>query len=614
MRKNVGTRINADRRGKNKSAFSALVSVLIFILAACAPRAAETAAPIFPSPTLVAASEFRGEAFVISMEEDGYAHLFLYTTTGQPILRLTNGAWDDIAPAVSPDGTQIAFASNRSGYYDLYILTLASGETRQVTDTPQYDSSPSWSPDSQWLTFETYDGNDLEVSVISLADPSQPPVPLTDNSAADSAPAWSPRGRSIAYVSDQSGNPDIWIADLDRADEGRFTDITDTPNAAEDHPLWKDERLLWIAHSDDLTFSGAYIWDSTQPERPAQWIVDADLAAWDTTGSRLVTILNNPNADYLAASTLDGSLLLPPAPLPGPARGIAWLSVDLPSVPEAYRTASAATPAPNWAPAVTPLSEGPSQRWSVVALPDVQAPYPQLHDLVDESFNALRQRVIQETGWDALASLHNAYVPLTAPLDPGLGNDWLYTGRAFTLNPLVVNAGWMAVIREEIGQQTYWHIYLRAQAQDGSRGEPIHSAPWDINARYNLDPQAYERGGQFAPIPPGYWVDFTTLARAYGWERLPALPNWRTYFAGTRFTEFVMTGGLDWYNAMLELYPSEALVTPTPRLPPTATLTRTPRPTTTSGPTPTPTISPTATLTPLPTATSTPIPSNTPLP
>ena len=123
-----------------------------------------------------------------------------------------------------------------------------------------------------------------------------------------------------------------------------------------------------------------------------------------------------------------------------------------------------------------------------------------------------------------------------------------------------------------------------------------------------------ERGGQFAPILPGYWVDFTVLARSYGWERQPALPNWRTYFAGARFTEFVLTGGLDWYNAMLELYPPEALVTPTPRLPPTATLTRTPRPTTTSGPSPTPTISPTATSTPLPTSTPTPIPSNTPLP
>ena len=32
----------------------------------------------------------------------------------------------------------------------------------------------------------------------------------------------------------------------------------------------------------------------------------------------------------------------------------------------------------------------------------LQAPYPQLHDLADEAFVALRERVIQEAGWDAL--------------------------------------------------------------------------------------------------------------------------------------------------------------------------------------------------------------------
>ncbi len=72
------------------------------------------------------------------------------------------------APSLSPDGKQVAFASNRSGYWDIYILTLATGEVRQVTDTPEYDSAPTWSPDNQWLAYETYDGNDLEIAAIQL--------------------------------------------------------------------------------------------------------------------------------------------------------------------------------------------------------------------------------------------------------------------------------------------------------------------------------------------------------------------------------------------------------------------------------------------------------------
>ena len=66
---------------------------------------------------------------------------------------------------------------------------------------------------------------------------------------------------------------------------------------------------------------------------------------------------------------------------------------------------AAQTPVPEWTVAVTPLAEGPSQRYTLNTLDDVQAPYPQLHDLVDESFVALRQRVIDEAGWDALAGL-----------------------------------------------------------------------------------------------------------------------------------------------------------------------------------------------------------------
>jgi TolB protein len=262
---------------------------------------------------------------------------------------------------------------------------------------------------------------------------------------------------------------------------------------------------------------------------------------------------------------------------------------------------------------VTPGPEVPNQRWYVVNIEDVQAPYPQLHDLVDESFNALRTRVIIETGWDALASLENAFVPLTTNLEPGLEEDWLYTGRAFAINSLMSNAGWMVTLREDIGAQTYWRVYIRASVQDGSLGEPIHNAPWNLSARYDLDPVKYEQGGEYASVPSGYWIDITSLVSAYGWERLPALPNWRTYYKGARFSTFALTNGLTWYAAMQELYPLEALITPTRVFAPTLTPTPTATPTSTKIPTRTPrlTFTPsfTPTITPIP-----PTPSTTPTP
>ena len=543
------------------------------------------------------------------MEENGYAHLFFYVPQVLPLTRLTYGAWDDVSPALSPDGSQVAFASNRGGTWNLYVLNLDSGETTRVTNSPEYESAPSWSPDGQWLACELYLDENLEIGIVSVTDGNQEPIPLTDEPSTDHSPAWAPDGRHVAFISNRSGDNEVWLADLDKTGEERYINLSNTPSSAEGHPIWTGDgsKLAWTSTAQNIGFSGIYVWNALQPERPATWVGDGDWPAWDTSSERLITILDGPNQTYLTSYTLDGELLLQPIPLPGPARGLLWPNMAIPNpLPKPYTDAAAQTPLPEWTAAVTPLAEGPVQRYALNTLPDVQAPYPQLHDAVDEAFEALRKRFIEEAGWDVLASLSDAFVPLTTVLDPGLGEDWLFTGRAFALNPLMSNAYWMVAVRQDYGTQTYWKLYLRTQLQDGTQGEPLHDPPWNLAARYELDPRSYEQGGEYADVPPGYWLDFTTLARQYGWERLPALPNWRTYYNGTRFTEFALTGGLDWYSAMLEIYPRDVLVTPTHILPPSPTPTRTPRPTRTPVPTRTP--RPTATPTVPPTDTAVPSP------
>ena len=105
---------------------------------------------------------------VLSLEENGYAHLFLYIPQQLPLTRLTYGEWDDTQPALSPDGSKVAFSSNRDGYWDLYTLDLQSGETTRVTNSPEFESSPSWSPDSQWLACEFYQNENLDIAIVSL--------------------------------------------------------------------------------------------------------------------------------------------------------------------------------------------------------------------------------------------------------------------------------------------------------------------------------------------------------------------------------------------------------------------------------------------------------------
>ncbi len=597
------------------------VSLLLFGCAPRGPSEAGTSSPVTFEPILTstpAVIKYGGEGNLVflSIEENGYAHLFVQSNPPQelPLTRITTGEWNDITPALSPDRNQLAFASDRNGFWDLYVMEIQTGDVQQITDSHEYDSAPSWSPDGQWLVFETYRNENLEVSVVSVNDRSQAVIAVTQDPASDHSPVWAPDGRNVAFISTRGGDSDVWLANLDLAGEDRYQNLSNTPFASENFPVWNFDgsQLLWASVSQTVGFSGLYIWNANDPARAAHWIGDGVWGAWNETAEQIVAVTSSSNQQYLTSYDIQGNLLLSPTPLSGHVRGLAWGFSDFPkTLPASFEKAAVVTAQALWQPLLTPGPDVPGQRWYVVPISDVQAPYPQLHDLVDESFNALRNRVILETGWDALASLENAFVPLTTNLDPGLEEDWLYTGRAFAINSLMANAGWMLTLREDVGAQTYWRIYIRSTVQDGSLGEPIHNAPWNLSARYELDPSTYEQGGEYAPVPAGYWIDITALASTYGWERQPALPNWRTYYAGARFSEFALTNGLTWYSAMRELYPVEALITPTRVLPPsltptnTATLTPTKRPTRTPRITFTPSLSPTPTSSKTPTSTPT---------
>ena len=320
--------------------------------------------------------------------------------------------------------------------------------------------------------------------------------------------------------------------------------------------------------------------NSTPSAVKRQNLGSGDWPVWSTDGETILTILHAPNRTYLTAYPAHHpGLALPTIELNGEVYGLSWRNISLSSsIQSIYEQAALVTPTPLYLPSVTSIPDDNGGRYQLMPLTGVTAPHPYLHDMVDDSFQALRTRIAVESGWDFLASLENAYVPLTAPLDPGMGNDWLYTGRAFTLNTLPMNADWLVVVRDDFAEGTYWRVYIKALYQDGSAGMPLHDQPWDFDARYNGDTIIYEQGGENqASIPAGYWIDFTERAQSFGWERLPALVTWRASSPAARFNEFVFTGGEDWQPAMLELYPPEAMITPTPVIPPTRTPTITSR-------------------------------------
>lgn len=70
--------------------------------------------------------------------------------------------YDDDEPAWSPDGTKIAFSSNRDGEREIYVVTLDDGVRTRLTDNADPASHPTWSPDGAKIAFTSgteFNGN-----------------------------------------------------------------------------------------------------------------------------------------------------------------------------------------------------------------------------------------------------------------------------------------------------------------------------------------------------------------------------------------------------------------------------------------------------------------------
>ncbi len=159
--------------------------------------------------------------------------------------QLTAGLTEDCDPRWSPDGTRIAFVSDRDGKAkQLYVMPVDGGEPRRLTDLPEDVETPAWSPDGKYLCFASrvpdpaYREEDerrrpprrfrrLQYKLDSVgwigdrrrhlfvvpADGSAQARQITDGDFEDARPAWSPDGTRIVF---DSARHEDWDIDLRR--------------------------------------------------------------------------------------------------------------------------------------------------------------------------------------------------------------------------------------------------------------------------------------------------------------------------------------------------------------------------------------------------------------
>ena len=102
-------------------------------------------------------------AFRSDLFAEGNWDIYLIDINGQNPRRLTVDPGDDHYPVWSPEGSEIAFSSDRSGKSQIYVMDMIrNNKIRQLTDLPFSGQGPVWSPDGDQIAFGGQKGDDLE--------------------------------------------------------------------------------------------------------------------------------------------------------------------------------------------------------------------------------------------------------------------------------------------------------------------------------------------------------------------------------------------------------------------------------------------------------------------
>jgi Tol biopolymer transport system component len=151
--------------------------------------------------------------------------------------RLTNHIKDrnfvNNSPALSPDGYQLAFLSDRSDYFDIYLLSVVDGKIKRKLLSGQTSAKfeelhwlrpgLSWSPDGEDLVFASKAGKSDALHVLNVEEAE---VTRTIRFDLDGifSPAYSPDGDRIAFVGMKNGQSDIYTVSLQ---SGELSNVTD---------------------------------------------------------------------------------------------------------------------------------------------------------------------------------------------------------------------------------------------------------------------------------------------------------------------------------------------------------------------------------------------------
>jgi TolB protein len=144
--------------------------------------------------------------------------------TGVDEIVVTTGP--DLDPRWSPNGDWIAFSrESDDGTHALVIIGEEGGKTTNLSLEKSGETTYDWAPDSKRIVFVSESSGNAEIYIVTPdgKDSEQ----LTSNRVADTAPRWNKKGSSILFLSEGDGSYDIYSMNKDGEQQVRMTTIAD---------------------------------------------------------------------------------------------------------------------------------------------------------------------------------------------------------------------------------------------------------------------------------------------------------------------------------------------------------------------------------------------------
>jgi TolB protein len=191
-------------------------------------------------------SDRDGEKMTGTVEKRETKEVYVSDYDGDGQTRVTLGKTLNVFPRWSPNGQSIAYTSYRRGGANIFISNIYKGTLEELTTGKDESWLAAWSPDGARLCFASSRDNNGNSSLYIVNRDGTGIRRLTNHPSINISPTWSPSGTQIAFTSDRTGAPQIYVMSADGV--GQQTRITIGESYA-DKPTWSPAPYNEIAYT-----------------------------------------------------------------------------------------------------------------------------------------------------------------------------------------------------------------------------------------------------------------------------------------------------------------------------------------------------------------------------